>query len=133
MSNIISAALEADSKHFNIPQILFNLEMEMVYNYTNISFTEKQRENSMKIYDVLKSTGVLDHILAVCKKDYDELKEWCLDIATKVYNYNMSVYGILDSLKENYNDLSFDVKSLTDDLQNPENLNLLKNILTKLG
>ena len=35
-------------------------ELNLVYMYTNISFTEKQREDELKLYDNLKSNGFFD-------------------------------------------------------------------------
>ncbi len=32
-------------------------ELNLVYMYTNISFTEKQREDEFKLYDTLESNG----------------------------------------------------------------------------
>ena len=32
----------------------------LVYMYTNISFTEKQKEDELKLYDTLKSNGIID-------------------------------------------------------------------------
>jgi hypothetical protein len=60
MESIVNASLEADDKRFSIPQVLINLVLEMVYNYTNISFTEKQKENSYKLYDTLVSSKLLE-------------------------------------------------------------------------
>ena len=37
--------------------------LNLVYLYTNLSFTEKQRENEEKIYDALKSNGFIDEML----------------------------------------------------------------------
>ena len=34
----------------------------LVYMYTNISFTDKQRENELKLYDTLYSNGIIDFI-----------------------------------------------------------------------
>ena len=42
----------ADDNNFANPvkvEVYFNLEL--IYNYTNISFTEKQKEDATKIYD----------------------------------------------------------------------------------
>jgi hypothetical protein len=35
-------------------------ELNLVYMYTNISFTEKQREDEFKLYDNLKSNGFFE-------------------------------------------------------------------------
>ena len=49
-------------------------ELNLVYMYTNISFTEKQREDEFKLYDNLKSNGFFELFLQVLNEDeYNEL------------------------------------------------------------
>ncbi len=49
-------------------------ELNLVYMYTNISFTEKQRENEFKLYDTLKSNGFFDLFFnALDENEYNEL------------------------------------------------------------
>ena len=49
-------------------------ELNLVYMYTNISFTEKQREDEIKIYDSLKSNGFFDLFFEAFNEDeYEEL------------------------------------------------------------
>ena len=43
--------------------------LHLVYMYTNLSFTEKQKENEGKLYDALKSNGFIDEFLKVLKED----------------------------------------------------------------
>ena len=38
-------------------------ELNLVYMYTNISFTDKQKEDPAKLYDLLYSTGIVKTIL----------------------------------------------------------------------
>ena len=48
--------------------------MNLVYLYTNISFTEKQREDEFKLYDTLKSNGFFELFFSVLNEDeYNEL------------------------------------------------------------
>lgn len=133
MERVVNATLEADSKYFNLPQVLINLSLEMVYNYTNISFTEKQKENPYKIYDAIVSSFLLSQILSICESDYRALQNWIFDILDKIYSQQNSARGILESLNSDYKNLNFDVDKLQNDISNPENLTLLKDILTKLG
>ena len=50
----------------------FNLNL--VYMYTNISFTDKQREDEFKIYDCLKSNGFFEAFFeALEDSEYNEL------------------------------------------------------------
>ena len=49
-------------------------ELNLVFMYTNISFTEKQREDEIKIYDSLKSNGFFDLFFEAFNEDeYEEL------------------------------------------------------------
>lgn len=49
-------------------------ELNLVYLYSNISFTEKQREDEFKLYDVLKSNGFFDVFFKALNEDeYNEL------------------------------------------------------------
>lgn len=52
--------------------VYFNLNL--VYMYTNISFTDKQREDEFKIYDCLKSNGFFEAFFeALEDSEYNEL------------------------------------------------------------
>ena len=51
-------------------EMYFNLNL--VYSYTNISFTEKQREDEVKLYDTWLSSGFLNPIIeAIPDDEYD--------------------------------------------------------------
>ena len=50
--------------------------LHLVYLYTNLSFTDKQRENEFKIYDTLQSNGFINKMLELIpKEEYNELFE----------------------------------------------------------
>jgi hypothetical protein len=107
--------------------------MEMIYNYTNISFTEKQKEDVYKLYDSFASSFLMNQILSECERDYRELQSWTFDILNKIYDRQNSARGILEALTTDYNNLNFDVEKLQSAISNPENLTLLKDVLSKLG
>ena len=46
----------------------------IVYMYTNLTFTDKQREDEMKLYDLLQSSGLLNKIIEnMNEEEYDDL------------------------------------------------------------
>ena len=48
--------------------------LHLVYLYTNLSFTDKQRENEFKIYDTLQSNGFIDKMIEnIPQEEYNEL------------------------------------------------------------
>ena len=59
---------------YNEFKISLYFELNLVYMYTNISFTEKQREDEFKLYDNLKSNGFFELFYKALNEDeYNEL------------------------------------------------------------
>ena len=57
-----------------------------------------------------------------------------LDLTVKaIYAYQNSVMGILDAVSQDYSNLKFDAEGIQKLLADPNNLTLLKDVLTKLG
>nr|DAG86680.1 MAG TPA: hypothetical protein [Caudoviricetes sp.] len=124
-----------DQNNFPNPikiEVIGTLEMIMVY--TNISFTEKQKEDIPKLYDLLEENGVIKDIISQIPEDeYNFIIDGINKTVDAVYTYNNSVLGILEAVSQDYSNLDFDIQKLQNDIANPENLKLVKEILTKLG
>jgi hypothetical protein len=56
-----------------------------------------------------------------------------MDTVSSIYKYQNSIMGILDTVMADYQNLNFDIDSLQQKISNPENLTLLKDVVTKLG
>ena len=68
----------------------------IVYMYTNISFTDKQKENEYKIYDTLKSTNLIDKILeAIPENEYNDLITFLAEELEIREKYDLSISAIL--------------------------------------
>lgn len=77
-------------------------ELNLVYMYTNISFTEKQREDEFKLYDTLKSNGFYEQFFKVMNEDeYNELLKTLSDIEWAKTKQKMSVAGLINQLIDN--------------------------------
>lgn len=108
--------------------------LEMIMAYTNISFTEKQKEDIPKLYDLLEENGVIKDIISQIPEDeYNFIIDGINKTVDAVYTYNNSILGILESISQDYSNLDFDIQKLQNDIANPENLKLVKEVLTKLG
>lgn len=71
----------------------------IVYMYTNISFTDKQKENEYKIYDTLKSNGLLDTILTyIPDEEYNELYSFLIEDLEKREKYDLSISGLISTI-----------------------------------
>ena len=108
--------------------------LEIMMAYTNLSFTEKQKEDVAKLYDLLETNGVIDQVVsAIPEEEYNFIIDGIDDTIEAVYTYQNSVLGILDSVGQDYSNLELDAINIQQKLANTENLGLLKDVLTKLG
>lgn len=132
LTNIINASTD-DNGFYNSAKIDFNQTLEIIFAYTNIKFTEKQKEDLMKLYDSFYSSGLIEKIFNLIPESelkwFDKHVRISID---KIYEYRNSIYGILDALKNDYNDLDLDIEKLREGLADDSNIGLLKEIVDKM-
>lgn len=133
ISRIIN--LSADDNNFVNPlKVSVYSVLEIIDTYTNISFTEKQKEDPCKMYDLFVGNGLASKIMsAIPQEELAELLVAIDDSINAVYNYRNSVMGILDIIQNDYDGMNLNVQNIQEAISNPENLTLLKNVMTKLG
>ena len=123
-----------DLKFYNVGKLDIFKNIAIAQHYTNINFTEKQLSDPAHLYDLLVSSSIMGEILNAIPQ---EEKWWIDDVlddtVDSIYKYQNSVMGILDIVTADYKDLNFDVEQLQKNISNPENLTLLKDVVTKLG
>lgn len=73
------------------------LHLFFVYKYTNLSFSDKQRENEEEIYDILESNGVIDALIQA-SEDYEILREYVEEYIGRYENYQNTLYGVLSQV-----------------------------------
>lgn len=134
ISRVLNNSVDDDAGYYNNLKLDMWLALEIVYAYSNISFTEKQKSDPMKLYDLLSSNKLLNLIIGlVPESEFYYLTKVTHELATAIYTYRNSVLGILDSIGRDYSNLNFDATEIQKKLADPENLTLLKNIVEKLG
>ena len=135
--NIITNVIEksADDNNFANPvkvEVFANLEI--MYAYTNISFTDKQKGDPTKLYDLLEENGIIAEVIAaIPENEYALLLGWIDETIEAFYTYRNSVMGIMEQISEDYSNLSLNATEIQQKLADPQNLELLKNVMTKLG
>lgn len=134
---LIAAVLNncQDENNFvNDAKLNLFIQLEIVFRYTNINFTEKQKEDPAKLYDLFTGTGFLKQVIDCIPEDeYYQVLNWCIKTAEHVYEYRNSIYGILDTVGRDYSNLELDADKIKNEMADPNSLDLLKNVLTKLG
>ena len=134
ISRVLNNSVDDDAGYYNNLKLDMWLALEIVYAYSNISFTEKQKSDPMKLYDLLSSNKLLNLIIGlVPESEFYYLTKVTHELATAIYTYRNSALGILDSIGRDYSNLNLDATEIQKKLADPENLTLLKNVVEKLG
>lgn len=133
ISNVLNNA--HDENNFSNPvKIDLYMTLEILYAYTNINFTDKQKEDPAKLYDLVAGSGLATAVLAaIPEEEYNTISIGVYRTIESVYAYRHSALGILESISTDYSNLNFDASEIQSKLADPENLELLKSIMTKLG
>ena len=133
ISSVINSA--ADENNFSNPvkENVF-LTLEILYHYTNINFTDKQKEDPVKLYDLVVSSGLVNKVTdLIPEEELDEVINGVAQSVKAIYTYRNSVLGILESVSQDYSNLNLDATEIQQKLADPDNMTLLKQVLTKLG
>lgn len=73
--------------------------LNLVYMYTNLSFTEKQKEDEIKLYDLLKSSNFIDMMLDYIPEDeYNELLNAIETIAKEKMKYSTTAGAVIQKI-----------------------------------
>lgn len=134
VSNIINNSID-DNGYYNPMRVYVNTIVEVILAYTNISVTDKQKEDILKLYDLFVGSGLSGKIIGESMNPYEykQLQSWIHETINSIYNYKNSVMGILDTVSTDYKDLDLDAIKIYNNLADKENLTLVKDVLTKLG
>jgi hypothetical protein len=96
IGRVVMFAHEQDYNYSNPVKIGVYRDLEIVFTYTNISFTDKQKEDLPKLYDTLLSSGLLDIVLAaIPDEEYAVLNDYIEDYMTQDMEYNTTAAAML--------------------------------------
>lgn len=137
IGEVISFAHEEAENYSNPVKLKVYTDLQILFNYTNISFTEKQKEDIPKLYDLVYSSGLLEEVLSNIPADESEtIYEGVLDSTSAIYEYKNSALGIIDTLTDNFKGMentNVDIEKLRNDLMELANSSIIKDIAPALG
>lgn len=134
ITRVLNNSVDENTGYYNLLKLDMNLGLEIVYAYSNISFTEKQKEDSMKLYDMLNASKVLNLIIGLVPDgEFYYLNKTTYEMANNIVAYRNSAMGIMEAISTDYSNLDLDATDIQKKLNDPDNMALLKDVLTKLG
>ena len=133
VSKIINKSSD-NNGYYNPFKVRMYLTLETIYRYTNLSFTEKQKEDELKLYDIIVSSELFDKVVkAIPEIEWKNLDDAVWGTIANIYEYKNSILGILETVSADYENLNLDALQLSQEIGNPDNIELLRNVLDKLG
>lgn len=134
ITRVLNNSVDENTGYYNLLKLDMNLGLEIVYAYSNISFTEKQKEDPMKLYDMLNASKVLNLIIGLVPDgEFYYLNKTTHEMANNIVSYRNSAMGIMEAISADYSNLDLDATDIQKKLNDPDNMALLKDVLTKLG
>ena len=129
IANVINNSGD-DNNFANPMKISVYAVLEIIGTYTNISWTEKQKEDPCKLYDLLVANGLSSLILnAIPAAELNEVLTGIEDTVNAYYQYRNSVLGMLEAISQDYDNLNLDLKKIQDMIQDGNGIGLLQEIM----
>lgn len=134
IQSIINLSFNEEEGFYNIIKVETFYVIEMLKNYTNISFTEKQEEDPVKLYDGIKMNHIWE-IFAEQIPEEERVYIWdkTLELITEITKYNNSILGILTQIKTNYDVGTLQIGEFQENLFSPEVSNFLQQLAPMLN
>lgn len=131
--NVISNAADGN-RFYNPIKISAFITLEIIFMYTNLSFTDTQKKDLSKLYDILISNGLAAEVInAIPEKEYKAITSLVYNSADNIYEQMNSAMSVVETfVNRDVGDTTQQVADLQEQLANPENLTLLRDIMTKL-
>ena len=133
IGDVLNSAAD-ENRFYNIGKINMFFALKVLDYYTNLSITDKQKENPVKLYDDIIASGFYGTIFKLIPEDeIGFVYNTMIDTIEQVYKYQNSAYGIMDTISQDYNNLNLDATKISEKLSNKENVEFLNQVLTKMG
>ena len=134
MGRVIELAHDQDYNYSNPIKANVIRDLEILFAYTNLTFTDKQKEDIAKLYDQLYSNNILTRILVLIpKEEIEQISNGIEKTIESVYKYQNSVLGVLETIKADYSNLNLDINTLNETIADPQVLDFVKGMLTNIN
>lgn len=73
--------------------------LNIIYLYTDIEFSQQDRENELKLYDILESNDIIDQIVANMEpSEYNDLREYLTVMEDNYLMYKNTAAAVLSKI-----------------------------------
>lgn len=134
ISRIVNKSVD-EHDYCNPCRVKIVREVEIVLTCSNIEVPDYEDADICEIYDYLYANKIIEAVADATRATglWDMVTDSVNEVVDSVYKYSNSARGIIRGITTDLENVQFDAEEIQEKLGNPENLALLKDILTKLG
>ena len=132
VENIVNNSLD-DNNFANPARIQIHTILQIMYAYTNINFTDKQKEDFLGLYDLIVSSGLWRKVYEVGYADFNIVTDTVREVINEIYKYKTSLLGVLEAVTTDYQNLDLDAEKIREKLGKRENVEFLEKVIDKMG
>ena len=105
ISRIINQSVD-DNGFYNPMRVKLYMTLEVVYAYTNLSFTEKMKEDPFKIYDIIINSGIFEKVIEIIGDEWKAIQEDVNSTIKNIYDYENKYFNkeVIKKAGDLYND-----------------------------
>lgn len=134
LASDISNLVLGETRFNNPGKVDVYFKLGVLDYYTDIDLNEKQKENPTDTYDKLVYSGLYNAIIsAIPANELDFTYNLVCDSVESLSKYAGSIYAIMEAMSKDYDNLDLDIKKLTDEISNKENIQYLDKVMDKMG
>ena len=130
-SYVLSEAEDPKMSYFHPVRFNVIFTNAIIEFYTDIEIPEDM--TIAEVYDLVKCDGLYDLICSEIEDDIKYIFNLISQTAKEIYAYRTSLVGIMEKITTDYGALSLDAEQIKQNLDNPEGLELLRNIMDRFG
>lgn len=128
VQSIVDDCVENNPNYYNSGIVEIKQIFAIIENYTNLTFTEKQKEDFKKTYDILVSSGLAQKIiLEIEDSELNTISELLQNALKNIYSYNNSIAGLLNTFQDSEKAVE-ELKELFD----KADFDLIKQVMSKM-
>ena len=130
IGNIVNNSAD-DNNYYNPIRLDMYTVIGIVGLYTDIDLEDA---TIAQAYDILMESGLWEDILdTIPASEIEYIKINTRKILENIYAYKNSIYGVIEGFNNSADNIKLDSEEIQKNLSDPENLKLVKEILTKMG
>ena len=105
-----------EDRLYNPLKVNMYFHLHLIYLYTNITFTDKQKEDEEKLYDVLDSNGLINAVVAAMpESEYTDLLNKTAEKIDNELKYNTTAAALVSKI---INDLPAQAEAMANIVDN---------------